>query len=172
MESQAAELNLPGYYRQFEPEVIESLVQKLVDRLQDHVHVTHPYVDETMGLSDTLRERLKLLSPEVRIADCGPLGTARVDVGGSKSRSVCGDEQEFERVLHPVFEQDELTLIIAGGVLGAIAGGLQQVYTVATETKGASNNSGSESNGSPAMDVEVQEISGADDEAPSTPQPT
>ena len=41
--------------------------------------------------------------------------------------------QEFERVLHPVFEQDELTLIIAGGVLGAIAGGLQQVYTVATE---------------------------------------
>ena len=38
--------------------------------------------------------------------------------------------QEFERVLHPIFEQDELTLIISGAVLGAIAGYLQQIGTV------------------------------------------
>jgi hypothetical protein len=33
---------------------------------------------------------------------------------------------KFERVLHPIFEEDELTLIIAGGVLGFIAGLIQQ----------------------------------------------
>lgn len=44
-------------------------------------------------------------------------------------------QREFERVLHPIFEQDELTLIISGAVLGAIAGFIQQVYTVAAEGK-------------------------------------
>ena len=29
---------------------------------------------------------------------------------------------EFERVLHPVFEEDELKLIVVGGVLGMLAG--------------------------------------------------
>jgi len=32
---------------------------------------------------------------------------------------------EFERVLHPVFEEDELTLILIGTALGAIAGAVQ-----------------------------------------------
>jgi hypothetical protein len=31
----------------------------------------------------------------------------------------------YVQVLHPIFQEDELTLIIAGGVLGALAGGLQ-----------------------------------------------
>ena len=29
---------------------------------------------------------------------------------------------EFERILHPVFEEDELTLILSGAVLGALSG--------------------------------------------------
>jgi hypothetical protein len=29
---------------------------------------------------------------------------------------------QFERVLHPIFEEDELTLIIVGGILGGLAG--------------------------------------------------
>ena len=32
---------------------------------------------------------------------------------------------EFEQVLHPIFQEDEIILIVAGGVLGALAGGLQ-----------------------------------------------
>ena len=32
---------------------------------------------------------------------------------------------EFERVLHPVFEEDEWTLIATGTVLGGIAGAAQ-----------------------------------------------
>merc|ERR1719473_1705986 len=35
--------------------------------------------------------------------------------------------QQFERVLHPIFEEDELTLILVGGFLGALAGFAQQV---------------------------------------------
>jgi len=33
---------------------------------------------------------------------------------------------KFERVLHPIFEEDELTLILAGAVLGFAAGLVQQ----------------------------------------------
>lgn len=61
-------------------------------------HPVHQYVDETLGLQETLGARLKKLS-----------------------------SPEFENLLHPVFQEDELTLIIAGGVLGFAAGLGQQV---------------------------------------------
>ena len=54
----------------------------MVDELE-HVHVLHEYTDATLGLQELMRERMKMMTP-----------------------------QEFERVLHPIFEQDELTLII------------------------------------------------------------
>ncbi|KAL3922756.1 MAG: hypothetical protein SGILL_002033 [Bacillariaceae sp.] len=57
----------------------------------------HQYVDKALGLEEILRVRMMAMSPE-----------------------------KFERVLHPIFEQDELTLIIAGGVLGFAAGLIQQ----------------------------------------------
>eukprot|EP00957_Ditylum_brightwellii_P045790 3473732-Ditylum_brightwellii.AAC.1 len=34
--------------------------------------------------------------------------------------------RQFERVLHPIFEEDELTLILSGAALGFIAGFIQQ----------------------------------------------
>jgi len=34
--------------------------------------------------------------------------------------------QQFERVLHPIFEEDELTLVLAGAALGFLAGLVQQ----------------------------------------------
>jgi uncharacterized membrane protein YheB (UPF0754 family) len=33
--------------------------------------------------------------------------------------------KEFEGVLHPAFQEDEITLIFLGGVLGAIVGVIQ-----------------------------------------------
>jgi uncharacterized membrane protein YheB (UPF0754 family) len=57
----------------------------------------HRYVDATIGLEHTLLIKMKALSPA-----------------------------KFERVLHPIFEEDELTLILAGGVLGFAAGLIQQ----------------------------------------------
>eukprot|EP00669_Euglena_mutabilis_P001440 TRINITY_DN11835_c0_g1_i1.p2 TRINITY_DN11835_c0_g1~~TRINITY_DN11835_c0_g1_i1.p2 ORF type:complete len:123 (-),score=41.31 TRINITY_DN11835_c0_g1_i1:3-371(-) len=59
-------------------------------------HPLHEYCDDAIGMRWLLSERMKLLTPE-----------------------------EFENVMHPVFQEDELTLIVAGAVLGAAAGYLQ-----------------------------------------------
>jgi uncharacterized membrane protein YheB (UPF0754 family) len=56
----------------------------------------HNYVNKRLDIRDTLARRLKTLSPT-----------------------------EFEDLLHPVFQEDEITLIATGGVLGFAAGGLQ-----------------------------------------------
>ena len=56
----------------------------------------HAYVAERLDIEDTLSRRLKKLSPT-----------------------------EFEDLLHPVFQEDEITLIATGGLLGLVAGGLQ-----------------------------------------------
>eukprot|EP00439_Symbiodinium_sp_Y106_P012645 s7179_g1.t2 len=64
--------------------------------LEPATHPVHSYVDSTLQLQDTLFKRLCMLSAP-----------------------------EFENLLHPVFQEDELTLIVAGGVLGAAAGFLQ-----------------------------------------------
>jgi uncharacterized membrane protein YheB (UPF0754 family) len=81
--------------------LIDDVCRKVVEKLPEHVHVLHEYTDATLGLKELMRERMKLMTP-----------------------------QEFERVLHPIFEQDELTLIISGAVLGAAAGYIQQIYSV------------------------------------------
>ncbi|KAJ1434675.1 hypothetical protein B484DRAFT_446502 [Ochromonadaceae sp. CCMP2298] len=59
----------------------------------------HEYIKSHLALQPTLSHRLKQLSPP-----------------------------EFEDLLHPVFQEDEITLIIVGGVLGAAAGGVQYVF--------------------------------------------
>jgi hypothetical protein len=56
----------------------------------------HSYVNERLDIRNTLARRLKTLSPI-----------------------------EFEDMLHPVFQEDEITLIATGGVLGFIAGAMQ-----------------------------------------------
>jgi uncharacterized membrane protein YheB (UPF0754 family) len=56
----------------------------------------HKYVTQHLDIEKTLAARLKKLSPI-----------------------------EFEDLLHPVFQEDETTLIATGGVLGLAAGGLQ-----------------------------------------------
>ena len=56
----------------------------------------HSYVTERLDIQETLASRLKTLS-----------------------------STDFEDLLHPVFKEDEVTLIATGGVLGLIAGGFQ-----------------------------------------------
>ena len=53
----------------------------------------HTYMTDRLDVEETLSSRLKLLSP-----------------------------MDFEDLLHPVFQEDEVTLITVGGVLGAVAG--------------------------------------------------
>ena len=71
----------------------------MADGLKTKISVIHNYVDGRLRLEDTLRLSMLKMSPK-----------------------------QFERVLHPIFEEDELTLIVAGAVLGFAAGLVQQGF--------------------------------------------
>ena len=80
-----------------EPETLAALTDRVLAKLPDHLPVIFPYVDQTLRLQETLETSMKAMT-----------------------------SAQFERVLHPIFEQDELTLILAGMVLGFLAGLVQQ----------------------------------------------
>ena len=80
-----------------DPGMMSSAAKSAIEKFPNHIHVLHDYVNEQLGLSETLRISMEAMS-----------------------------SAQFERVLHPIFEEDELTLIIAGGALGLIAGLIQQ----------------------------------------------
>ena len=42
---------------------------------------------------------------------------------------------EFQNVLRPIFQEDEFTLILAGGILGGLAGLLQWYINIAIEKR-------------------------------------
>ena len=69
---------------------------RILKLLPQELPLMHSYVDETLALKGTLKTNLRRLTP-----------------------------QEFERVLHPVFEEDELTLVFVGAVLGGAVGWAQ-----------------------------------------------
>lgn len=64
--------------------------------LEDADHPAHVYLDHKLAIEGTLCTRLQALSPT-----------------------------DFEDLLHPVFQQDEIILIVVGGILGAAAGFVQ-----------------------------------------------
>ena len=114
-----------------DPALVDEIVANVRTRLAEHVHVLHEYSDDALGLKDLMRERMALMTPK-----------------------------EFERVLHPIFEQDELTLIVSGAVLGALAGFAQQVWTVAVDGKEAGEGTGTDDvDGGGAHETEVLETS-------------
>ena len=80
-----------------EPETISLVTRKALEKLPNHVHVLHEYIDKTLGLEQTLRKKMERMT-----------------------------SAKFERVLHPIFEEDELTLVLAGAALGFAAGLVQQ----------------------------------------------
>ena len=80
-----------------EPETIALVTRSALDKLPNHLHVIHDYVDDALGLEQTLRVKMEQMT-----------------------------SAKFERVLHPIFEEDELTLILAGAFLGFVAGLIQQ----------------------------------------------
>ena len=68
--------------------------------LYDYLVNLHDYVDEALEIEGTLRARMMAMT-----------------------------SVQFERVLHPIFEEDEMTLIISGGALGFVAGLVQQLLS-------------------------------------------
>ena len=65
----------------------------LVKQLPSILPISYDYQDEVLLIEDTVREAMRVLPPA-----------------------------EFEGVLHPVFEEDEIKLIFVGGVLVALVG--------------------------------------------------
>ncbi|CAB9519987.1 expressed unknown protein [Seminavis robusta] len=78
----------------------EAIAQKVMDELPNIIDQCYEYATEALGIEAELRTKMMALS--------------------------CA---EFEGVLHPAFEEDEILLIIVGAVLGAIVGVLQ-IFTI------------------------------------------
>jgi len=76
----------------------EDIATKIIEKLPDTIDQSFKYTTQALDIENTMRNKLKELS--------------------------CA---EFEAVLHPAFEEDELTLIILGGVLGSLVG-VAQMY--------------------------------------------
>jgi hypothetical protein len=95
-----------------------AMIAGIIRELQSSIcnapgHPLHLYTNARLNLKDLLIERMNRLTP-----------------------------QEFEQVLHPIFQEDELTLILAGGVLGALAGALQWWANKYFEKKAAAGRAG------------------------------
>jgi len=78
----------------------EDIARKVMDKIPDVIDSSYQYTQEALDMEATIREKMKALPPE-----------------------------DFEGVLHPAFEEDEIQLIVLGGVLGAIVGVIQ-IFTL------------------------------------------
>lgn len=74
----------------------EDIATKVILKLPDIIGMSYDYTTEALDLENTIRTTMQKLSPE-----------------------------EFEGVLHPAFEEDEMTLIMVGGFLGMMVGIIQ-----------------------------------------------
>ena len=74
----------------------EDIAQKVIDKLPSIIDRSYAYTQEALDMENTVREKMQQLSAA-----------------------------DFEGVLHPAFEEDEIELIALGGILGAIVGVIQ-----------------------------------------------
>jgi len=79
---------------------LKAAAAKTCANLFEYLVDLHEYVDKALEIEQTLRARMMAMT-----------------------------STQFERVLHPIFEEDELTLILAGGGLGFLAGLVQQLIS-------------------------------------------
>mmetsp|Transcript_8714 Transcript_8714/g.13370 ORF Transcript_8714/g.13370 Transcript_8714/m.13370 type:complete len:415 (-) Transcript_8714:363-1607(-) len=77
-------------------EMKEAIAQKVIDKIPSIIDQSYEYTQETLQMEATIRQKMQELS-----------------------------SKDFEGVLHPAFEEDEITLIALGGVLGALVGVIQ-----------------------------------------------
>ena len=77
----------------------DAVVARVAADLPSHLPSVYGYSDEALDLEETLKQKMQQLSG-----------------------------QEFEGVLHPVFQEDELTLILVGAFLGMVAGFAQAAF--------------------------------------------
>lgn len=71
----------------------EDIATKVIEKMPSIISLSYEYTTDALDLQNTIETSLKNLKPD-----------------------------EFEAVLHPAFEEDEMTLIMVGGVLGLLVG--------------------------------------------------
>jgi hypothetical protein len=74
----------------------QDIADQMVASMPEHIRYIHAYTDEALALEDEMRKKMESLPPA-----------------------------EFEQVLHPVFQEDEIKLIVIGAVLGILVGFIQ-----------------------------------------------
>ena len=86
---------------------VDALQDRIADRIMEEmpsqIHYVHDYTEAALGMEAELREKMAALP-----------------------------SAEFEGVLHPAFQEDEIKLILVGAVLG-LGVGFFQLYVVFTE---------------------------------------
>ena len=103
---------------------LESRVSgRVLKLLPTELPLVHGYCDAALDIQQTLKTRLRTLTP-----------------------------QQFEQVLHPVFQEDEFTLVMVGAVLGLIVGYGQLVWD--RRDRAATAAAAAAAGESPAIDVE------------------
>jgi len=85
----------------------EDIATKIAQKLPTIIDQSYEYMTEALDMENTIREKMQSLSYE-----------------------------EFEGVLHPAFEEDELILIFVGGVLGLLVGVIQLFALFGTGSSG------------------------------------
>ena len=80
----------------------EDIAQKVLEKIPSVIDASYEYTQKTLDMEGTIREKMTELPAA-----------------------------EFEGVLHPAFEEDEIQLIALGGILGALVGVLQ-LFTLFT----------------------------------------
>jgi uncharacterized membrane protein YheB (UPF0754 family) len=111
-------------------ELVHRHVQTAVD---DFSSVAKPFVQMSIGVNEyrqskrRMGERLIAVMPDV-LLNMEDYATSALDLETTLREKMCLlSSAEFERLLHPVFEEDEFKLIIIGGLLG-VAVGFGQYY--------------------------------------------
>ena len=102
---EVVERNIPLPNREV-TNILETLNTKVIPSTVGTGALLHKYTTKTLDLKKTLTTAMNKLSAA-----------------------------EFEQVLHPIFQEDELTLILAGAVLGAFTGGLQWLWNIREERR-------------------------------------
>ena len=78
----------------------ESLAQRVLDEIPNIIDQSYQYTTQALDIENEMSTKMKGLTPAA-----------------------------FEGVLRPAFEEDELTLIVLGGLLGALVGVIQ-IFTI------------------------------------------
>ena len=89
-------------------EMKEAIAHKIAEKLPTIIDQSYQYMTDALHMEQTIKEKMQGISAE-----------------------------EFEGVLHPAFQEDEITLIAVGGLLGLIVGIIQLFVIFAGSGSGA-----------------------------------